>query len=98
MEEHYRDFEFSESVREGTSSENDKRPSNIFENARYKDIRKKHNLKQASQNTSIHKLEGLPCPKCKSKNTFVYSSQVRSGDEATTWYIDCTACNTKHRI
>lgn len=37
--------------------------------------------------------EGKMCKKCKQKDTFSYSKQTRSSDEATDYIFQCNSCN-----
>ena len=40
----------------------------------------------------------IECQRCKSKRTFSFSKQTRSGDEACTVFVRCAQCNFQFRM
>jgi transcription elongation factor S-II len=69
---------------------------NIFPE-RWKDIIDKNNLrlKEAYEFNIVAMSDMITCMRCKSKKVSYYELQTRSGDEASTLFMECLICGKK---
>jgi DNA-directed RNA polymerase subunit M/transcription elongation factor TFIIS len=69
---------------------------NVFPE-RWNDIINKNNLrlKEAYEFNIVAMSDMITCMRCKSKKVSYYELQTRSGDEASTLFMECLICGKK---
>lgn len=65
----------------------------IFETTLFDDMKQKEKDEIIFLTTKPTVSQGIKCPKCKQFTTFLLDKQVRSGDEGSDVYLQCTSCN-----
>ena len=70
-----------------------------WESCRFDDLKKEQEEEDAFISNPIEVEEGVvDCGKCKSKKTYSYQLQTRSGDEGITSFVQCISCGNKWRM
>ena len=70
-----------------------------FEDAIFVKYKNEQNLEDSMAENPIETHEGIiQCWRCKSKKTFSYELQTRSGDEGMTCYVQCYGCGNKWKM
>ena len=77
----------------------DKKITNIYNYPSYKALNNKRDIDIDRIVNPPNVQEGVyECSKCKSKKTYLFQLQTRSGDEGFTTYVTCVNCGNKWKF